>query len=52
MDGACSTNGRDEKCIQNFGRKTLSEAGFWNTRHKRKSNIRMHLKEPGWNSVN
>jgi len=22
IGGACSTDGRDEKCIQNFGRKT------------------------------
>jgi hypothetical protein len=25
MDGACSSHGRDDKRIQQFGRKTLSE---------------------------
>jgi len=25
MDGACSAHGRDEKCAQNFGRKTQKE---------------------------
>jgi hypothetical protein len=25
MDGACSTHGGDEKCVQNFGRKAWTD---------------------------
>jgi len=32
-------HGRDEKCVQNFGRKT---------RRRRDDNVRMELREVGW----
>jgi hypothetical protein len=29
MGGACSMDGRDEKCIQGFGRKNQKEEIIW-----------------------
>jgi hypothetical protein len=31
MGGACSTDGREERCIQYFGRKTYREETAWTT---------------------
>jgi hypothetical protein len=31
MNGACSTQGRDEKCVQCFGCKTRMKAAAWKT---------------------
>jgi hypothetical protein len=31
MDGVCSTDGKDEKCIQNFGQRTSIKDTTWKT---------------------
>jgi hypothetical protein len=36
MGGACSSHGIDEKCIENFGRKTSREETFRKSRRRRK----------------
>jgi len=43
MGGTCSTEGWDEKCIQNFGRETRREE-----RRRWEDNNRMDLREIGW----
>jgi hypothetical protein len=45
--GECSTNGRDEKCIQNFGQKSEWKRPLERPRHRWEDNIRMDLKEIG-----
>jgi len=44
MDGACSTRGGDEKCMQNDGRKSEGKRPFERSR-RRWQDIRMVLKE-------
>jgi hypothetical protein len=44
MYGACSTRSTDEKCIQHFGRKILSEATIWERDKIREENIKVEIK--------
>jgi len=46
----CSTHGRNEKCVQKFGWKTPRE-GTTRPRRRWEDNIRMILKEVGWEGV-
>jgi len=50
MGGACSTHGRHEECIQNFGRETCWEETV-TTRRRWKDNIRMDVREIGLEGV-
>jgi hypothetical protein len=51
MNGACSTHGRKEKCIQRFGRNILRKETIWNSMNLWENNIKMNLKETEWESV-
>jgi hypothetical protein len=44
MNEACSTHGRDEKCIQYFGRKTLGNRPLEKHRRIWEDNIKIDLK--------
>jgi len=48
--GACSTRGRDKKCIQNFGIPELRRS-FGRPRHRWEDNIKMDLREIVWKVV-
>jgi hypothetical protein len=52
MDWACSTHGRDEKCIQYFGWKTERKRLFGRHRSRWEDNIGMDIREIGWEIVN
>jgi len=46
MAGACSTHGRNEKCMQYFSYKTgREETNRGRPRHRWEDNIRMDLRE-------
>jgi hypothetical protein len=47
MGGTCRTDGRNEKLIQYFGRKTGKKEPLGRTRRRRKDNIAVDLKEIG-----
>jgi hypothetical protein len=47
-DRTCSTNGRVQKCMQNFNLKTLSKETTGRCRHKWGDNMRLDLWEIGW----
>jgi len=51
MGGARSMYWRDEKCIQNFSRKTCREELFRRSRRRWEDSIRMGLVETGWEGV-
>jgi hypothetical protein len=51
MGGACSTYGRNDKLIQNFGGKTRREEITRRPGLRWKDNIRTHLGEIGWEFV-
>jgi len=51
MGGARSTHGRDEKCIQNLGRKPEGKRPLGRPRHSWQYNIRMDLRETEWEGV-
>jgi hypothetical protein len=51
MGKACSTHGREAKCIRNFGRKSRTGNSTRKSRHAWKDNIRMDLREIGWERV-
>jgi len=44
MNRLCGTYARDEKCIQNYGRKTEREMSFRRPRRRWYDNIRMDLR--------
>jgi hypothetical protein len=48
---ACSTHGRDEKRMQKFGRKTRRQVPDGRPTRRWENNIRMDLKEIGWEGV-
>jgi hypothetical protein len=45
IGGACSTHGRDEKCIQNISRKTWKTRQLWRPKHRWEDNIKTNLTE-------
>jgi hypothetical protein len=49
--GACSTVGQDEECIEYFGWKTLGKRPLGRPRHQWEDNIRMNLREIGWEGM-
>jgi len=49
MGGACSKHRRNEKCIQNFGRKIRREETTRKTGRRWEDNIRMDLREMSGN---
>jgi len=51
MDRACSKYGGEEKSIQGFGGVILVKETTWETRCRRKDNIKMDLKEVGWGGM-
>jgi hypothetical protein len=50
MGGACSTHGR-EKLIQNVARKPEGKRPLGRPRHMWEDNIRMDLREIGWDGT-
>jgi len=51
MTGACITHGRDEKCIQNFGRKTWRKKLLGRPGRRWEDNIKMDPRKVGWEGV-
>jgi hypothetical protein len=51
VDGAYSMLGRDEKCIQYFGWKAQRKETIGRPKHRWEENIRMDLREVGWEGV-
>jgi hypothetical protein len=51
MGGQCSTHERNEKFIQNFGRKAQRTRSLGRPRRRWEDNIRMNLREIGWEFV-
>jgi predicted lipase len=51
MSGTCSTLGRDEKCIQNFSRKSEGKRPLGRHWSRWEDNIRMDVREIGWEVV-
>jgi len=48
MCGACSTYGKEERCIQVLMGKIEGKGQFVKTRHSWENNIKMDLQEVGW----
>jgi hypothetical protein len=48
MGEACSTHARDEKKIENFGRKCEGKRPRGRRRRRLEDNIKMELREIGW----
>jgi hypothetical protein len=51
MGGACSTNGGDEECIQNFIRKREGKTPLVRPRRRRIDNIKMDVRIIGYEYV-
>jgi len=51
MGEPCSLHWIDEKCIHNFGRKTLERRPLGRRRSRWEDNIRMDLRQIGWEGV-
>jgi hypothetical protein len=51
MGLTCSTHGSDEKCVQYFGRKPEGKRPLGRPRRGWMDNIRMDLREIGWEVV-
>jgi hypothetical protein len=51
MGEVCSKHRGDEKCIQNFGRKTWSVKTAGSPMSRWEDNIRMDVREIGWKVV-
>jgi hypothetical protein len=51
MAGDCSTHGRDEKCIANVSPKAEGKRLLGTSRRRMEDNIRMDLREIGWELV-
>jgi len=51
MDRACSTHERNEKCIQYFCWEPEGKQPLRRPRHRWKDNIRMYLREVGWEGM-
>jgi hypothetical protein len=49
MGGACSTNGREEKSIEDFGGKAGRD--HYEDRRRWEDNIKMDLREIGWGGM-
>jgi hypothetical protein len=47
IDGACGTNGRGEKCLQDFGGKDRRKETTRRLRRRWLDNIKMNLREIG-----
>jgi hypothetical protein len=45
---ACSTYVKEERCIQSFGGETWGNETTWKTRRSWEDNIKMNLREVGW----
>ena len=48
MGGTCSTDGGQERCINDFGGQTRGKETTWKTHALMKGSITMDLKELGW----
>jgi hypothetical protein len=44
-------HGRDDKCVQNFGRKPEGKRSLGRSRHRWEGKIRMDLRKIGWEGV-
>jgi hypothetical protein len=51
MDRTSGTHGRKDKCIQNFGWKTLREGPLGSLARRRDNKINMDFKETGYEGV-
>jgi hypothetical protein len=51
MGGACSTHGRDEKYVQNFGWRNLKGRELGSPKRRWEDNIRMDLRVIEWGGV-
>jgi hypothetical protein len=51
MGGACSTHGRGENCVKNFGLTPEGKRPLRRCSHRREFNITMDIKEIGWEGV-
>jgi hypothetical protein len=51
MVGACSAYGREERCVQGFGEKTLGNDPLQRSRRRWKNDIKMDLQEVGCGSM-
>jgi hypothetical protein len=51
MGWACSTNGGEEDCIWDIGGKARRKETTGKTRHRWVVNIKMNLREKGWDGV-
>jgi hypothetical protein len=52
MGGACSTNGGEEECIWDIGGQARRKETTRKTRRRWVDNIKMDLREIGWDGVN
>jgi hypothetical protein len=52
MGGACSTHGKDEKCVQDFCLKTSRKRAVGRPSRRWEDNIKTDLKERGWKIAN
>lgn len=48
MDGACSMQGKDEVCMQNFSWKNGGEEIIGKLRSRSQDNIKIDFKSIGW----
>jgi hypothetical protein len=48
MNGACSTCGREERCIQGFGAKYEAKRPLGRPRCRWEGDIKMDVEEKGW----
>jgi len=51
MSEAYNTHGRDEKCIRSFVGKPQGKRSFGKPRRRWEDDIRMYLREIGWEDV-
>jgi len=48
MGGACSTYGKEERCVPGFGGKPKGNTQRRQPRHRWEENIKVDLQEVGW----
>jgi hypothetical protein len=51
VGGACSTNGGEKECIQDFGGKARGKRPLGRPRSRWEDNIRMDLRGIGWGGM-
>ena len=51
MGGACDTYGGGERCVQGFGGETLCKGPLARPKHRCKNDIKVDLREVGWENM-